>query len=209
MTPLFHRFCYHTSVLLCLCSKVKHGYLTAFSNRFSIFFMMVQAGSKPWKPPLLVDIGANVGWFSLNGAAAGGRVVAFEAMPSNIALLRRSFCANPWLAERIALFGTGLGSKRATCGIISGTTNKGDGHTVCSDDIEEELRKANDNVRNETYEVGGVSCHGAKLGATRGWSCTECGFQGIRLLQHCWLQHCNSLGCEVYGIWLWHDHGMK
>jgi FkbM family methyltransferase len=125
------------------------------SPRFSAASAVAQIANKPWKPPLMVDIGANVGWFSLNAAAAGGRVVAFEAMPSNIALLRRSFCANPWLAERIALFGTGLGSKRSTCGIISGLNNKGDGHTVCSDDMEGELRKANDNVSNETYEVSG------------------------------------------------------
>ena len=29
-------------------------------------------------PPLMVDIGANVGWFTLNAAAAGARVAAFE-----------------------------------------------------------------------------------------------------------------------------------
>lgn len=28
-------------------------------------------------------------------------------MPSNIALMRRSLCASPWLAERIALYGIG------------------------------------------------------------------------------------------------------
>jgi hypothetical protein len=29
------------------------------------------------------------------------------AMDANLALLRRSLCANPWLAQRISLFGTG------------------------------------------------------------------------------------------------------
>jgi hypothetical protein len=29
-------------------------------------------------------------------------------MGSNLALLRRSLCASPWLAERISLFGTGV-----------------------------------------------------------------------------------------------------
>jgi hypothetical protein len=28
-------------------------------------------------------------------------------MPSNVALLRRSLCSTPWLAERVALYGTG------------------------------------------------------------------------------------------------------
>ncbi len=36
---------------------------------------------KLWRPspaPFVIDIGANVGWFTLNAAAAGGRVAAFE-----------------------------------------------------------------------------------------------------------------------------------
>jgi hypothetical protein len=114
--------------------------------------------------PFVLDVGANVGWFTLNAAAAGGQVAAFEgeprpgdrgagkrpgartrtqparllrrrlpgagaalcmlphttpvphlspppAMPSNIALLRASLCASPWLMERVALYGTGLGTK--------------------------------------------------------------------------------------------------
>jgi hypothetical protein len=35
----------------------------------------VQPGS-----PLMIDVGANVGWFSINAAAAGARVVAFEGI---------------------------------------------------------------------------------------------------------------------------------
>jgi hypothetical protein len=33
--------------------------------------------------------------------------VISAAMDANLALLRRSLCANPWLAQRISLFGTG------------------------------------------------------------------------------------------------------
>jgi hypothetical protein len=33
------------------------------------------------------------------------------AMPSNIRLVRSSLCRNPWLMERVALYGTGLGTK--------------------------------------------------------------------------------------------------
>jgi hypothetical protein len=32
-------------------------------------------------------------------------------MPSNIRLLRATLCANPWIRERVALYGTGLGTK--------------------------------------------------------------------------------------------------
>ena len=61
--------------------------------------------------PLAVDVGANVGWFALNAAAAGARVAAFEAMASNAALLRASLCANPLLMARTALYATGLGAR--------------------------------------------------------------------------------------------------
>ncbi|KAF8057927.1 Serine/threonine-protein phosphatase PP1 isozyme 1 [Scenedesmus sp. PABB004] len=113
------------------------------------------ARAEPARPPLLVDVGANVGWFALNGAAAGARIAAFEAMPSNIALIRRSLCANPWLADRVGLYGTGLGAEPGTCHIISGRTNRGDGHTICgAKDINEALR-AQGASNNETYEVRG------------------------------------------------------
>ncbi|KAG2454152.1 hypothetical protein HYH02_001188 [Chlamydomonas schloesseri] len=48
----------------------------------------------PPQPPLFVDVGANVGWFSVNVAAEGFQVAAFEGMASNVALVRASVCAS-------------------------------------------------------------------------------------------------------------------
>lgn len=94
------------------------------------------ASANSWRrpeSPLLVDVGANVGWFSLNAASAGARVAAFEAMGANARLLRASLCANgPRLMDRVALFAAGLGSSRADCSVISDAKNRGDGHTVCN-----------------------------------------------------------------------------
>lgn len=92
--------------------------------------------------PLMVDVGANVGTFLFKVAAAGYRVAAFEGMPSNVALLRHSLCANPNLSSRVALYGTGLGPQSSTCWVISDNGNVGDGHTVC-DEAEVKQRTTN------------------------------------------------------------------
>ncbi|KAI8464132.1 MAG: S-adenosyl-L-methionine-dependent methyltransferase [Monoraphidium minutum] len=81
--------------------------------------------------PFVVDVGANVGTFTLHAAARGATVAAFEPMASNIALLRTSLCANPPLLDRVALYGTGLGTKRADCIMLSDVANRGNGFTEC------------------------------------------------------------------------------
>jgi hypothetical protein len=65
-------------------------------------------------------------------------------MGNNIQLLRTTLCRNKWLAERIALYGTGLGSNTTSCTIISGVINKGDGHTVCGKEAVEAITKGSE-----------------------------------------------------------------
>jgi 2-polyprenyl-3-methyl-5-hydroxy-6-metoxy-1,4-benzoquinol methylase len=47
------------------------------------------------------DIGANLGWFSLAAAAAGHRVIAIDALHTNVELLMRSIHDNPAFAPLI------------------------------------------------------------------------------------------------------------
>ncbi|PNH12343.1 hypothetical protein TSOC_000756, partial [Tetrabaena socialis] len=88
-------------------------------------------GEEQPPPPLFVDVGANVGWFSVNVAARGYRVAAFEGMATNVALVRSSVCASPGLGDRLRLYAFGLGAADDTCYLFSGTTNRGDGITMC------------------------------------------------------------------------------
>lgn len=85
-----------------------------------------------------VDVGANVGWFSLNMAALGVDVLAFEPMEDNLNLIRQSLCIptniESGVSERITLFEYGLGEKEETCVIYSDDRNFGDGHTQCVED---------------------------------------------------------------------------
>jgi purine-cytosine permease-like protein len=54
--------------------------------------------------PFVIDVGANVGWFTINAAAAGGRVAAFEGKDSASCLplecswwmgCAQAFCVEP------------------------------------------------------------------------------------------------------------------
>lgn len=81
---------------------------------------------------LFVDVGANIGWFSLSVAAKGYRVAAFEAMDANVRLIQQALCLNsPSIRESIKLFNVALGSRAEACYVFSGNNNVGDGVTLC------------------------------------------------------------------------------
>ena len=82
-----------------------------------------------------IDIGANVGWFSLNMAALGVNVLAFEPMEENIQLIKKSLelkeNIDSGVSDRITLYPYGLGIKEETCYLYSDNLNVGDGHVNC------------------------------------------------------------------------------
>ncbi|KAI9017656.1 S-adenosyl-L-methionine-dependent methyltransferase [Gaertneriomyces semiglobifer] len=86
------------------------------------------------KEIVFLDIGANVGWFTLTVAAAGYKVVAVEPMIANHMLLRPSICANKGFSDRITLYDVGLNNQKEQCFLFSDIYNKGDGTTACSTD---------------------------------------------------------------------------
>lgn len=92
-------------------------------------------------PPLFVDIGANLGWFSLNVAAAGYQVIAIEALPDNLLMLRNSACANDF-RDNLNVVPLGLGNANTTCYMFAGTTNMGDGTMLCGYTSTEEALRA-------------------------------------------------------------------
>ena len=108
------------------------GRVSAFNKYFNDY-------SKQHNIPLsdltFVDIGANVGWFTLSMAALGVNVLAFEPMEENINIIRQSICLpeniQSGVSKRITLFGHGLGIKKETCIIYSHNINVGDGHVKC------------------------------------------------------------------------------
>ncbi|KAI7840994.1 hypothetical protein COHA_005223 [Chlorella ohadii] len=90
-----------------------------------------QAHSNDPIGPVLLDIGANLGWFSLQAAAAGFSVLAVEPMPHNQGAFRRTLCENPDLAARITLIPKGLSDKPRKCRLYVNKNNVGNGVPVC------------------------------------------------------------------------------
>lgn len=60
------------------------------------------------------------------------RVFAFEPLAANTVALRRSLCTSPARSRHVTLFDVALGAAAARdCMLVSGLTNKGDGHLAC------------------------------------------------------------------------------
>jgi len=78
-----------------------------------------------------LDIGANIGYFTLLAASRGYEVTSFEAMKKNAAMLSVSLCANPELEKLVTLNVVGLADEKKTCIIVSGDINVADGILRC------------------------------------------------------------------------------
>lgn len=91
------------------------------------------------RSPLLLDVGANLGTFTITAAALGYDVVAFEAMERNVAAIHQTLCWNPELQERVTLFPYALAEEDQSCIVVSIGSNVADGNVLCN---EEEIAAA-------------------------------------------------------------------
>ncbi|GFH46398.1 hypothetical protein CTEN210_02872 [Chaetoceros tenuissimus] len=112
------------------------GWETGFINSLKIIFLQYSAKHNiPLSELTFLDIGANIGWFSLNMAALGVNVVAFEPMEQNYQMIKRSLeeqtNIDNGVSDRVTLYEHGLGVKEETCFLYSDDGNVGDGHIKC------------------------------------------------------------------------------
>jgi FkbM family methyltransferase len=91
---------------------------------------LVQRGEL-FKPMVFVDIGANVGFFTIYAASLGAHVIAFEPLKQNVELIKVSACING-LDEQIELYGIGLKTQPGRCLTVAGGANQGDAHLECT-----------------------------------------------------------------------------
>ena len=78
----------------------------------------------------ILDIGANVGWYTLFLAKFGYKILAFEPSDVNMYMLRKSFCLNQDL--NITLIKKGLYNEEKQCDFYISKGNIGDGLVFCN-----------------------------------------------------------------------------
>jgi uncharacterized membrane protein YgcG len=86
-------------------------------------------------PGTLLDVGANLGFYSMTFAKAGWDVIAIEPLTSNRIAFNLSLCLNPDVARRVRVVPAALGNStagRGPCVVRSSeSSNLGDGVLTC------------------------------------------------------------------------------
>lgn len=89
----------------------------------------------PEKRLVLADIGVHVGWYTLNAANRGYKVLAFEAFELNRRILKFEMCINePSYGALIEQVHFGLSSQPTDCKLYSLKYNSQNGMISCTDE---------------------------------------------------------------------------
>jgi FkbM family methyltransferase len=92
------------------------------------------------KPSLVIDVGMNIGWFSLWARRLGHYTISFEPNPINRIRLCESLQLNNWTEDEIQVYPYGLGEKEETVEfIMSRKGNPGAGGLKKEHDIGESV----------------------------------------------------------------------
>lgn len=102
---------------------------TPLVNQIAAKLDQAKAAGNP--SPLFLDVGSNIGWFTLNMAARGYKVFAVDAMQRNGEILKSSLCLNPTLVPLVTFFNVALSNEPRACIVSSKTHNRGNGVIEC------------------------------------------------------------------------------
>jgi FkbM family methyltransferase len=115
---------------------------------------------------MLVDVGANMGYFSMlwAGINPSGRATAFEAAPRNIALIERNILQNH-LSDRVTLIPKAAGDHSGTISFDAGPTDQtgwgGISSTVSANTIDVPLVRLDQELPDSPIDVLKIDVEGA------------------------------------------------
>ena len=82
----------------------------------------------------IIDIGANIGWYTFILAKYGYRILSFEPSKENYYILLKNYCLNKNL--KITLINKGIFTEEKNCYLYSNKVNFGNGILKCDENID-------------------------------------------------------------------------
>ena len=79
----------------------------------------------------ILDIGANIGWYSIFLGKQGYRIISFEPNEKNYYILKKNFCLNREI--KLSIINKGLYGKEEECDYYEQGGNIGNGMIICDD----------------------------------------------------------------------------
>ena len=77
----------------------------------------------------ILDIGANIGWYSFIFGKYGYKIISFEPLELNNYILKKNYCLNK--ETNVTLINKGLYTEEKKCDIYIAIGNEGDAITIC------------------------------------------------------------------------------
>ena len=82
----------------------------------------------------ILDIGANVGWYSFYFSKMGYELISFEVSHTNDYILKKTFCLNQ--DSKVTIINKGIGFKEEKCLLQHEPNNVGNGIILCGDNYQ-------------------------------------------------------------------------
>jgi FkbM family methyltransferase len=141
---------------------------------------------------VVLDVGANVGVYTLLAAKRGARVFAIEADPRNLEMLRRNIRLNG-LDDRVTVFPIAVGSEESTATLFRFKGNSGHSNLFSGTDPVEVSCKTIDSLDLPPIDVCKMDIEGSELSALRGMRATICRSPQMKLL----IEYAEVLGASA------------
>jgi len=166
---------------------------------------MRQLASEP--RGLVIDVGANVGWFSVLGAQAGRQVVAYEPDARCADLLAETARTNGW-EQRLRIRRAAVGAESRVA-LLRGAPNNAGGAHISDEGVPVDMVTLDEELQGASVCLIKLDIEGYELAALRG---------AAGLLQHqrptLFIEHHHESCVEIWGLleslnynlsWLGHD----